>query len=140
MTSRTNSFAKTRRDHAVETAEDYVEAIDEIVQEIGQCRVRDLALQMQVSHVTVTRILSRLEGEGLVERIPYGPVRLTGRGRRLAKASRARHELMLEFLLAIGVPESVAAHDAEGMEHHASEKTLEAIRSFLDAHQPSPEP
>ena len=136
MTPRTNSFAKTRRDHAVETAEDYVEAIDEILQELGECRIRDLALQMQVSHVTVTRIISRLEGEGLVERIPYGPVKLTGRGRRLAKASRARHELMLEFLLAVGVPESIAAHDAEGMEHHASEKTLAAIRSFLNEYQP----
>ena len=132
MTPRTNSFAKTRRDHAIETAEDYVEAIETIHEQTGRCRVCDLAEQMQVSHVTVTRILTRLEGEGLVTRIPYGPVELTRKGRRMANASRTRHELMLALLLAIGVPESSAMHDSEGMEHHASEETLLAIRQFLD--------
>jgi len=131
MSPRTNSFAKTRRDHAVETAEDYVEAIDDIREDSGSCRVRDLANSMQVSHVTVTRILTRLEHEGLVKRVPYGPVELTGKGRRMALASRQRHRLMVEFLQAIGVPESVASHDAEGMEHHASDLTLKAIRRFL---------
>lgn len=131
MSLRTNSFVKTRRDHAVETAEDYVEAIEDIRKETGSCRVRDLANRMQVSHVTVTRILSRLENEGLVERVPYGPVELTSGGKRMARASRERHRLMLQFLLAIGVTPEVAEHDAEGMEHHVSEQTLRAIRRFL---------
>ena len=131
MPPRPNSFAKTRKDHAVETAEDYVEAIDDIREETGTCRVRDLANSMQVSHVTVTRILSRLEHENLVKRVPYGPVELTAAGRRMAKASRQRHRLMVEFLEAIGVPESIASHDAEGMEHHASDETLKAIKRFL---------
>ena len=131
MSPRTNSFVKTRKDHAVETAEDYVEAIDDIRRELGSCRVRDLASSMQVSHVTVTRILTRLENEQLVKRVPYGPVELTGEGRRMARASRERHRLMLEFLLSIGVSPSVAEHDAEGMEHHVSEQTLKAIRRFL---------
>lgn len=131
MPPRTSSFAKTRRDHALETAEDYVEAIDDLLATLPECRVRDLALQMEVSHVTVTRILSRLEAEGLVSRKPYGPVHLTATGRRIARASRARHKLMLEFLLAIGVPEATAASDAEGMEHHASDHTLKAMRAHL---------
>ncbi|MCH2160301.1 MAG: manganese-binding transcriptional regulator MntR [Phycisphaerales bacterium] len=139
MSPRTNSFAKTRRDHAVETAEDYVEAIEAILEKADRCRVCDLADQMQVSHVTVTRILTRLEGEGLVARIPYGPVELTRKGRRMAHASRTRHELMLALLLSIGVPESAANHDAEGMEHHASEQTLQAIRRFLESSQASGE-
>ena len=41
MKSTTNSFAKTRRDHAAETAEDYVEAIDDIQNSKGECRVRE---------------------------------------------------------------------------------------------------
>ena len=137
MPNRTNSFAKTRRDHAVETAEDYVEAIESILEQTGRCRVCDLADQMQVSHVTVTRILTRLEGESLVTRKPYGPVELTRKGRRMAETSRVRHELMLNLLLAIGVPEPVARHDSEGMEHHASEETLQAIRTFLEMAQAS---
>ena len=36
-------FDKVRRDHATETAEDYVEAISDIVHGAGECRVKDLA-------------------------------------------------------------------------------------------------
>ena len=98
MNSRPNPFAKTRRDHADETAEDYVEAIEDIEIELGTCRVKDLAIRMQVSHVTVTRILNRLADEGLVTRIPYGPVGLSDSGREMARASRDRHEIVVAFL------------------------------------------
>ena len=126
-----NQFSKTRRDHASETAEDYVEAIAEILDSQQACRVKDLASRMAVSHVTVTRILQRLANEGLVIKEPYGPVTLTTVGRRMAKASRRRHELLLEFLLSLGVPEADAIRDTEGMEHHVSESTLKAMRRFL---------
>ena len=38
-----NPHQRTRRDHATETAEDYVEAIAEILSESGVCRANDLA-------------------------------------------------------------------------------------------------
>ena len=131
MSSIVNQFSKTRRDHASETAEDYVEAIEEILETQDTCRVKDLASRMAVSHVTVTRILQRLAHEGLLVKEPYGPVSLTAAGRRMAKASRRRHELLLDFLLALGVPEADAIRDTEGMEHHVSDSTLKAMRRFL---------
>jgi DtxR family manganese transport transcriptional regulator len=131
MPNRPNPFAKTRRDHADETAEDYVEAIADIEIASGSCRVKDLAERMQVSHVTVTRILSRLADGGLVAREPYGPVGLTPRGLEMAAASRTRHEIVVAFLERIGVSSATAEHDAEGMEHHASKETLAAMRRFL---------
>ena len=73
-------FAKTRQDHLTETAEDYVEAIEYILGEQPECRVKDLARRMGVSHVTVTRILQRLTGEGLIDKEPYGPCTLTSDG------------------------------------------------------------
>jgi DtxR family manganese transport transcriptional regulator len=51
---------RTRRDHSLETAEDYVEAVAETVAAHGVCRVVDLARTFAVSHVTVSRIISRL--------------------------------------------------------------------------------
>ncbi len=131
MPNRPNPFAKTRRDHADETAEDYVEAIADIEMASGSCRVKDLSERMQVSHVTVTRILSRLSDAGLVAREPYGPVGLTPRGLEMAAASRTRHETVVAFLERIGVSNATAEHDAEGMEHHASKETLEAMRRYL---------
>ena len=132
MPNRPNSFAKTRRDHADETAEDYVEAIADIGIKSGSCRVKDLAERMQVSHVTVTKILSRPTDAGLIDRQPYGPVGLTASGLDMAAASRERHEIIVAFLERIGVSNVTAEHDAEGMEHHASKETLAAMRQFLN--------
>lgn len=118
------SHERTRRDHSSEKAEDYVEAVDDILSHKEECRVVDLAAFFGVSHVTVTRIVSRLVGEGLLETEPYRPIRLTVKGKQLAVQSRKRHRIVQEFLLAIGVDEATAAHDAEGIEHHVSPKTL----------------
>ena len=128
---RSNPYQRTRRDHATETAEDYVEAIAEISETRGLCRIVDLARQFGVSHVTVTRIVTRLQSEGWVTTEPYRPVKLTQKGARLAAESRQRHEIVYKFLLAIGVKPEIAAIDAEGIEHHVSPKTLEQFERFL---------
>jgi DtxR family manganese transport transcriptional regulator len=120
-------FARTRQAHRDETAEDYVEAIAELIEEHGEARVRDLAAMMGVSHVTVSRIVSRLRGEGYVDTRPYRPIELTRKGRALAARSKERHEVVLGFLLAIGVPRKQAEIDAEGIEHHVSNATIRAM-------------
>lgn len=125
-----SGHSRTRRDHATETAEDYVEAVDDIVREQGVCRVKDLARRFAVSHVTVTRIVSRLVDEELLVTEPYQPISLTRRGKRLAEKSRRRHEIVYRFLLAIGVDESTAAIDAEGIEHHVSPQTLKRMQEM----------
>ena len=99
----------------------------------GGCRVVDLAEHFGVSHVTVIRILKRLESEGLVVRRPYQPVRLTDEGRKLAEASAERHRVVFAFLRKLGVNATTAAVDAEGIEHHLSEPTLKAMRKFLSS-------
>ena len=118
---------RTRNDHSRETAEDYVEAIADIAAESGLCRIVDLARRFDVSHVTVTKTVARLVRDGLATTEPYGPVELTAKGQRLAKKSRRRHEIVHEFLLALGVSARTAAIDAEGIEHHVSSETLEKL-------------
>ncbi|TWT50057.1 Transcriptional regulator MntR [Thalassoglobus neptunius] len=122
---------RTRKDHATETAEDYVEAIFEIIEDQEQCRVVDLTKRFDVSHVTVTRIISRLQKEGYVQTEPYRPIELTKDGVTLARTSRERHHVVFEYLVAIGVPPDVAEIDTEGIEHHVSEKTLSVFRRHL---------
>src|SRR5262245_20223578 len=124
---------RTRKDHSTETAEDYVESVDDILKQSEICRVVDLAARFDVSHVTVTRIVSRLRKEGYLDTEPYRPIRLTPKGARLAEESRRRHEIVYQFLLSLGVSERVAAIDAEGIEHHVSRETLERFRQFFDS-------
>lgn len=126
---------RTRKDHSTETAEDYVEAVAEIHELRGSCRVVDLAERFAVSHVTVTRIISRLKKEGYVDTEPYKPVVLTEKGARLAAESLERHKLVYHFLLSIGVPERIAAIDTEGIEHHVSPETLERFRVLANEYR-----
>ena len=130
-------FRKVRADHATETAQDYVEAVSDIVHREGVCRVKHLADHMGVSHVTVSRIISRLRDARLVDTEQYRPIRLTAKGERLAAESRRRHEIVLGFLLALGVPETEAGSDAEGIEHHVGSATLECMEQFLKRKQPA---
>ena len=124
-------FRKVRAEHAAETAQDYVEAVSDIVHRQGICRVKHLAEHMGVSHVTVSRIISRLLDEQLVETERYRPIRLTALGERLAAESRRRHGVVRQFLLALGVPEAEAGSDAEGIEHHVGASTLRCMELFL---------
>ncbi|HWB20136.1 MAG TPA: manganese-binding transcriptional regulator MntR [Phycisphaerales bacterium] len=126
------AYRKVRNDHSTETAEDYVEAVSDIVHRKGLCRVKDLADHMGVSHVTVTRIVSRLQERGLIETEPYKPIRLTSEGAMLAARSRTRHETVLAFLRAIGVPEDDARRDTEGIEHHVGQATLARMAEFAE--------
>ena len=133
--TQTVGHRRTRRDHATETAEDYVEAVADVLDEQETCRVVDLSRRFGVSHVTVTRIIARLQEEGLVRTEAYRPIELTQKGKRLARMSRERHESVFQFLLAIGVDEQTAAVDAEGIEHHVSPKTLEKFDAFVRKHR-----
>lgn len=129
---RSEPHQRTRRDHATETAEDYVEAVADILDEKERCRLTDLAKRFSVSHVTVHRIVERLQNEGLVVTEPYQPITLTSEGKRLATRCRERHEIVYRFLVAIGIDEVTAAIDAEGIEHHVSPTTLQRFKQLAE--------
>jgi DtxR family manganese transport transcriptional regulator len=129
--TRPERFESTRRAHKDETAEDYVEAIAQLIEERGVARVGALAELMGVSHVTVSKIITRLQSEGLVTTQPRHPIELTDAGRDMAAAAIEKHKVVLGFLLSIGVPEQQAQIDAEGIEHHVSPETLAALRRVI---------
>lgn len=124
-------FQRTRSDHAKEIAEDYTELIAELIEAHGEARVGDMASRLGVSHVAVSRMVGRLQKEGLVDTEPYRPITLTRRGRAMASRARARHELVVAFLRGLGVSPTQAELDAEGIEHHCSPETLDAMRRFV---------
>jgi DtxR family manganese transport transcriptional regulator len=120
-------FQRIRKDHSVEIAEDYVELISDLIEINGEARLVDLASHLGVSRPTVNATIQRLQNDGFVDSKPYRSIFLTEKGRELADWSRARHKIVLEFLHAIGVPPQTAEADAEGMEHHVSDATLQAL-------------
>lgn len=126
--------AKTFRDlraaHAREMAEDYVELIADLILETGEARAVDLSERFGVTAATVTNTLKRLERDGYVITRPYRSIFLTNEGTELAETCKARHKTVLEFLRVLGIPDDLAEADAEGIEHHVSNQTLQAFARF----------
>ncbi len=123
-------FERVREAHKTEVAEDYVELIDDLINANGEARVVELAERMGVSHATVNKIIARLQREGLVISKPYRSIFLTDEGREMATAARRRHEIVVRFLKAVGVSDATAEIDAEGIEHHVSEETLDCLSTL----------
>ena len=125
------NLSQTRREHANEIAEDYVEAIADLTAETGEARVVDLAKRLGVTHVTVNRTIARLQKAGYVTAQPYRAIFLTSNGSDLAASCKSRHEIVVAFLRSLGIPQRVAERDAEGIEHHVSPETLKAFKASL---------
>ncbi len=126
------AFRRVRKAHATELAEDYVEAIADTIEAEGECRVKHLARKFGVTHVTVTKAVARLVEQGLATTERQRPVELTAAGKKLARESKRRHDIVLAFLHAMGVSEATAEIDAEGIEHHISPETLDRMREFTE--------
>ncbi len=130
-THQAHGFERVRAQHQREVAEDYVELIADLIDVTGEARAVDLAARLGVTNATVNTTLNRLSREGLVSRARYRSIFLTDAGRALAEHCRARHTLVRDFLLRLGVDADTAETDAEGIEHHISARTLAALRRFM---------
>jgi DtxR family manganese transport transcriptional regulator len=124
-------FGKARSAQHSALSEDYVELISDLLATSGEARPTDIARRLGVSHVTAIKTIARLKREGLVVAPPYRGVFLTEAGERLAERVRRRHRVVVDLLLAVGVPAEAAEQDAEGIEHHVSDATMAAFRRFL---------
>jgi DtxR family transcriptional regulator, manganese transport regulator len=124
-------FGKARSAQSGALLEDYVELISDLLSSQGEARPTDIARRLGVSHATAIKTIGRLKREGLAEARPYRGVFLTAAGESLAGRVRTRHRLVVDLLLAVGVPREAAEQDAEGIEHHVSDATLAAFGRFL---------
>jgi DtxR family transcriptional regulator, Mn-dependent transcriptional regulator len=113
------------RPHTV-PVEDYAKAIYTL-QQRGEVTTNGLAERLRVTPGSVSAMLKRLDGLGLVAHTPYRGVALTEEGELLA-LEIIRHHRLLELYLAesLGVPWDRVHDEAEVLEHHISEE-LEAL-------------
>jgi Mn-dependent DtxR family transcriptional regulator len=123
--------AKTAKPGRNSTAvEDYLERILELIDSKGYARVVDIATSLKISQASVTNMIQRLDGDGLLKYEKYRGLVLTTAGETLARNIARRHELLTEFLGLLGLDQRVIDHDVEGMEHHISGATLLAIEAL----------
>jgi Mn-dependent DtxR family transcriptional regulator len=120
------------RRKSAEATEDYLEAINALIDQKGYAASVDIAEQMKVSKPTVTSIVKKLHNEGFLVHERYRGVALTPKGKRLAQEMRRKHELITDFLMLFGVDEKSARQDAERIEHGLYPETIEKIRAFTE--------
>lgn len=111
--------------------EDYLEIIYELVQRKGYATLADVAEHLNVRPPSVTTMMRRLDQSGLLNYEKYRGIRLTEKGRDIAKIIHDRHSVLSEFLKMIGVSEKIANEDAESMEHHLHPQTMHRLIELM---------
>lgn len=130
--TRSAIFDRKREAQRNELQEDYVEMVAQLIQEKGEARIADLAESFGVTAAAVTGAITRLKKDGLVRAAPYRSVFLTESGEELAHKCAARHDLVVDFLIRLGVSRDNAEKDAEGLEHYLSDESLSCLQRFID--------
>ena len=124
------SFKKVRDAHKTENTEDYLEIIADLLNTKGEARIVDIANKLDIAQATANKTIQRLQNQGFVKKEPYRSIFLTLKGQEVASVSKKRHIIVLTFLKNLGVDARTAEADAEGIEHHVSNKTLKKMEQF----------
>jgi len=119
--------------------EDYVEIIYELIREKGYAKPVDIANHLHVTPPTVTGMLDRLHDEQLIVHRKYGGIVLTEKGNSMAAGLGQRHALLVAFLKLLGVDESVAQKDTEGLEHYIGSGTRELLERLVEYANSNPQ-
>ena len=111
-----------------ESAENYLETILVLQQRKGSVRSIDIANELEFSKPSVSVAMKNLRLNGYIEVDASGQIHLLPEGQRIAEAVLEKHQLMTQFLIALGVSPEVAAEDACRIEHVLSNESFEAIK------------
>ncbi|MEM3362124.1 MAG: metal-dependent transcriptional regulator [Candidatus Anstonellaceae archaeon] len=91
----------------------------------------DISKSLGISKISVSITLKKLKKENYISMHKYGKVRLTSRGKEIAKKIVERYSILLNFLKSIGVEEKLAEKEACAMEHVLSAQTIKKLDVFL---------
>lgn len=113
--------------------EDYLEKIYLLIDKKGYARVADIAKLLGVNPSSVTKMIQKLDKEKYVIYEKYRGVILSSKGEEVSKSYVDRHYILENFLKIIGLTDDeVVYHDVEGIEHHLSPKSIDAITTLVD--------
>lgn len=113
--------------------EDYLEVIYELIRLKGYATTTDTSNYLNVSLPSVTKMMQKLDEAGYLKYEKYRGIVLTKEGTDIAQNMRERHSLVVEFLEMLGIDDTTANIDAEGIEHHLHPETLRKLEEFVRA-------
>lgn len=114
------------------THEMYLKVIYRLRQENEVARVRDMAKGLGVTPGTVSAVLKKLERAGLLLHDPYGAIKLTSAGERVAECVIRKFDTIRSLLTdVLGLDAEIAELDACTMEHAVSPVTINRMERLL---------
>ena len=114
-----------------ESGEMYLETILRLSQKSGHVRAIDVGEEMGYSKPSVSRAMSLLKQGEYIVIAKDGAITLTDTGRELAEKIYARHTLITNFLVSIGVDEETAAEEIPAEEEAEIPVSFEAIKKHV---------
>lgn len=114
-----------------ESTENYLETIYMLDKQTGHVRSIDVATALNYSKPSISNAMKKLGAEGYLEIREKGRIVLTEKGTTLAKETYARHCVISELLIHLGVEKEIALEDACRIEHVISPETFDAIKRFF---------
>ncbi len=124
-----------------QSAEDYLERIQELIEEKKCARVADIASSLKVKQASVTSMVQKLAEQGYLNYQKYrrGPgLSLTRKGRTVAHRIRQRHATLSRFFSLFGLDAATQQADIEGIEHHLSPDTVACLADLAAFFEQNP--
>ncbi len=121
------------------SVEDYLKAIYGLSEGGDPASTSAIAESLDIQPASVTGMIKRLAGDGLLEHVPYRGVRLTLAGEKEALRVLRRHRIIESYLCqALGFSWDDVHDEAERLEHAASDELIERMAVALGS--PSHDP
>lgn len=115
-----------------ERTEDYLKAIEKIIEIKGYAQVKDISKELDLSSPSVTGMFQKLTKMGYINYEKYGGVTLTPEGEQIAKNTMEKHNTIRDFLLIIGIDVETANNDACRIEHILAPETFDRLTKFVE--------
>lgn len=114
------------------TIEDYVELVYDLEKEKKIVHTNDVAKKLGINPASVTEIFQKLSDEGFINYEKYGGACLTEKGKKVAIKIKEKHDVIMEFLILLGVDKEIAEQDACEMEHFLHRETMDTVIKFVE--------
>ena len=118
--------------HINESAENYLETILELSEQLPVVRSVDIANELGYKKSSVSVAMKNLREKEHITVTDAGFIYLTESGRAIAEMIRERHQFLTLWLTRLGVPEEIASEDACKLEHVLSAESFEAIKKHAN--------
>ena len=122
-----------------QTAEDYLERIHELIESKGYARVVDIASSLKVKQASVTIMVQKLAEAGYLKYEKYRGLKLTDKGREVARRIQNRHTTLSRFFSLLGLDAEIQRRDIEGIEHHLSPATVAVLSDLAQFFEKNPD-